>query len=319
MPQNAILFTGFRGPTGPVVAAANKQGAFVQASPGNTYWVNETTGSDTQANAGDPFSPFATLAAALAVAGNNDTIYITGTVHVSATVNITQTNLAIIGLDPPSANTRSRISQTGSTLFTPLVYVTGQGCRFENLGTFHGFATASTQICWEDAGGRNYYKNVDFMGMGNATAAAQAGSRSLLITGTTGENLFENCILGLDTIVRATATNATLEIAGGSPRNIFRNCLFQALCSLATDVHVLVGADGMDRYALFDNCVFTAGVDSTGTTLNAAFSVNTAAGGSVIMNGGVSIGATAIATTGPVYVNGAVPTATTSSIGIKAT
>lgn len=95
--------------------------------------------------------------------------------------------------------------------------------------------------------------------------------------------------------------------------------MFQALCSLATDVHVLVGNTGMDRYALFDNCVFTAGVDSTGTMLNAAFSVSTSAGGSVIINGGMSVGATAIATAGPVYVNGAVPSAATSSIGIHAT
>lgn len=319
MPQATIQYSGFLGPNGPVVGSANKQGLPILAvRPGNTYYVNETTGNDTQPRAGRPNTPFATLAAAIAVAVDNDTIYFTGTIHTSSTIAFTQNNLNVIGLDGPSNNTRSRISQTGATVFSPLVSVTGQGCRFENIGTFHGFANVSAQVCWSEAGGRNYYKNVDFFGMGNATAAAQAGSRSLLVSGN-GENLFEECIIGLDTITRATAANASLEFTGGTPRNVFRRCIFQALCSLATDVHVLVGSGGIDRYVLFDDCVYTAGVDSTGTILNAAFSVNVSAGGSVLLNGGMSVGATAIATTGPIYVNGAVPAATTSSIGIKAT
>lgn len=298
----------------------NSQGnLLVSTAPGNAYYVNETTGSDT--NNGSQSSPFATLTAALAAAtaNNNDVIYLEGTVHVAATVAWNKANVSLVGLCAPSGNNRARISQTGSSVFSPLVLVSVENCSFENIATFHGFDDASAQICWEDSSGRNYYKNVDFLGMGHATAAAQAGSRSLLLSGNDGESVFDGCTIGLDTVVRATATNASLELTGGSPRNVFRNCIFRADVSDASDVHVLVGADGIDRNLTFDDCIFLNAVDSGGTAMTAAFSVDNAAGGSVVLNGGMSVGATAIAASGPVYVNGAVPTATTSSIGIKAT
>ena len=115
------------------------------------------------------------------------------------------------------------------------------------------------------------------------------------------------------------AVNASLELLSGTARNVFRACTFEMNTSLATDLHVTVGASGMDRYALFDGCVFINAVDSTSTTINAAIVANAAAGGSVVLNNPISLGATALATTGPVYVTGAVPTATTSGIAIKAT
>lgn len=320
MPQAVIGYSGFLSKSkGPRVSRSNDQGLlFMAVRPGNTYFVDETHGSDTQPNAGGPNTPFATLAAANAAAVDGDTIFITGTVHVSATVVFTQNNLSLIGLNAPSMNGRARISQTGSSVFSPLVHMSGQGCRVENLGTFHGFNDASAQVCWLDDGGRNYYRNVDFLGMGNATAAAQAGGRNLVISGGNGENLFENCRIGLDTIVRATAANASLEINGGSPRNVFRNCVFSSLCSDASDVHILIGAAGIDRFLLLDNCTFINAVDSTGTSLTADISADAAAGGSVLVQGGMSVGSGKISASGPVYVNGAVPTAATSSIGVHA-
>ena len=285
---------------------------------GNRWYVNEATGA--VGNSGSAAYPFSTLDAAIsaAKANNNDIVFLIGTSHRTSALAWNKNQVSLVGTAAPSDNDRARISVTGSTVFSPLVDVTGQGCSFINLGTFHGFNDASAQICWKEEGGRNYYGNVQFLGGGDATAAAQAGMRSLLISAS-GENLFRDCTIGLDTIVRATGANASLELAGGSPRNVFRNPIFQALCSLATDVHVLVGADGIDRFVLFDNPTFVNAVDSTGTTLNAAISANASAGGSVIVQGGMSVGATAIATGGPVYVNGAVPAATTSSIGIHAT
>lgn len=285
---------------------------------GNYFFVNETTGSD--GNTGQADNPFATLTQALAkcTAGNNDVVFLTGTVHTTATTNWSKNNTHLIGLSAPCDNDRSRISQTGSTVFTPLVNVTASGCIFANIGTFHGFANASTQICWAEAGGRNYYQSVQFFGMGNATAAAQAGSRSLTVAGS-GENLFEQCTIGLDTIVRATNANASLEFLSSTPRNTFRNCIFQAFISDVSDVHVTVGADGIDRYVLFDNCAFINAVESTSSTMSAAITANASAGGAVLLQNPISLGATAIATTGPVYIVGAVPTAATSGIAIKAT
>jgi len=287
-------------------------------STGNSWFVNAATGSDS--NDGSAQTPFATLAAAIsaAAADNGDTIYLQGTVHLTATLNWNKNNVNLVGVNAPSNNGRARISSTGATAFSPLVNVTGQGCAFVGIGTFHGGFTGATgsQVCWAEAGGRNYYSNVQFLGGGDATTAALAGMRSLTIGGS-GENLFEECTIGLDTIVRATAANASLEVISGSPRNVLRRCLFQSECTDVSDVHVLIQANGMDRYLLLDGCTF----HEFGTGINAAISN---AGGSpsgnvIVTPSCISVGATAISASGNVYV-GQISAAggATTSIGVLA-
>lgn len=282
---------------------------------GNYFWVDQTNGSD--GNTGGPQDPFATLSQAhsACLAGNNDVVFFSGTISLTATLSWTKAKTHLIGLAPASNNGRARISQTGSTVFTPLVSVTAQGCIFQNFATFHGFANASAQICWADTGGRNGYTNVQFFGMGATLAANEAGSRSLTIGGE-GENLFTGCTIGLDTITRSAA-NASLEFLSG-PRNVFRNCIFPMMTDDATAVCVTAGAAASDRYQLFDNCAFINAIDSTSTTATAAFTINAAAGGLVLINGGAAIGFTNISASGPVYVQGAVPTGNTSLIAVAA-
>lgn len=287
---------------------------------GSAFWVSESTGSD--GNTGGPQDPFATLSQALSqcVDGNNDIVFLTGTVHVTATVAWNKSKTHLIGLSPPlRSQARARISQTGSTVFSPLVLVTGSECIFRNIGSFHGFADASTQIDWKDSGGRNSYTNCAFYGMGNATAAAQAGSRSLVVDGSTGENTFTECVIGNDAVLRATGTNASLELTGATPRNVFSRCTFQSIVSNTADLHVLVASGGIDRYALFEECKFFNAINSTGSTMAVAFTVNASAGGSVLLNQCTSVGATVYATTGPIYVDGASPTGNTSGLAVAAT
>ena len=101
-----------------------------------------------------------------------------------------------------------------------LVEVTGQGCSFINVGTFYGFngvlTPPTSPVCWYEDGGRNYYSNTQFLGGGDALTAAIAGMRSLVIGGA-GENLLDMCTFGLDTVVRATNANATIELIWGYP------------------------------------------------------------------------------------------------------
>ncbi len=288
---------------------------------GNTFYVNATTGNDSQ-NDGSLALPFATLSQALSkcAANHGDTVFLMGTVNLTATLSWNKNGVNLIGELAPSNNGRSRISATGATAFSPLVNVTGNGCAFVGIGTFHGGFTGATgsQVCWNDAGGRNYYKNCQLLGGGDATTAALAGMRSLPITGV-GENLFEDCTFGLDTITRATNANATLEFLSGTVRNVFRKGIFQAWCTAAADTHVLVAAGGMDRYALFQACVF----QNFGTTaLNAVVSnAGGSPGGNIILTPDcISIGATAIATAGNVYVGQiSAAGATTTGLGILAT
>lgn len=292
---------------------------------GNFFWVDESAGND--GNTGGPQDPLATLTQALSLCtdGNNDVVFLKGTVHVTATVAWSKSKTHLIGLSPElDSQARARISQTGSSVFTPLVNVTGSECIFKNIGAFHGFNDASAQICWAEAGGRNQYFNCNFLGMANATAGAQAGSRSLTVGASgNGENTFHNCTIGLDTVARSTS-NASLEFLGGSPRNVFRNCIFPALTSSGSAMMVKAAAAALDRWALFDNCAFVNCIESTGTAMAAAFIVDAAAGGAVLLNPTtISLGSTAIATTGPVYFVGVNPgganSASTGSIAIKAT
>ena len=293
--------------SGPVWTSATvRQIADLSGSQtGNTWYVNATTGSDT--NPGTATQPFATLSKAqtAAVANNGDVVYLTGTVHLTATLAWAKADVSLIGLNSPSNNARARISATGATAFSPLVNVTGAGCSFINLGTFHGGFTGATgsQVCWNEAGGRNFYSDVQFFGGGDTTTAALAGMRSLTITGL-GENIFSGCTIGLDTILRATNTNASLEFLSGTARNVFYNPIFQSYISDTADVHVLCAANGADRYQYMFDPIFANAVDSGSSTMAAAV---TWAGGSpaggLIISGGISVGATAVATTGPVYTN----------------
>lgn len=291
---------------------------------GNFFWVDQTNGSD--GNTGGPSDPLKTLSSAYGqcVSGNNDVVLLTGTVHVTATVTWAKNKTHLIGLAPNlRSQARARISQTGSTVFTPLVNVTATECIFRDIGTFHGFTNASAQICWTDAGGRNEYTRCLFGGMGDATAAAQAGGRSLKITGTTGENTFTDCQIGLDTITRSAA-NASIEFAGGTPRNTFRDCIFPALTSSATALMgIATGAAALDRWQVFQRCMFINALKSTGIAMTAGFAFSSASpGGLLLLQQCSAIGLTkwgdtnALANT---YVDGAPPTAATSGLAVNPT
>lgn len=295
-------------------------GEGVKPFTGNWFWVDENNGSD--GNTGGPSDPLATLAQAhsLCTANNNDVVFLTGTAHTTATITWSKSRTHLIGLCPDAqVNARARISGSGSTVFTPLVNVTASECIFANIGAFHGYADASTQICWQDSGGRNNYKGCAFLGMGNATAAAQAGSRSLKIS-TAGESLFENCQIGLDTVTRSTS-NASLEFSGGTPRNTFRNCVFPALSSSASALFVVAtGAASMDRFQWFQDCVFVNAVNSTATTMTDVFSIAASSGGMIILQRCTSIGCTGLGTAASLtqmWIDGGAPTAATTALAVN--
>lgn len=295
------------------------QQVMAQAFPGNQWYVNESTGSDSYD--GSFSHPFATLAAAHAAAadGNGDVVLLNGTAHCSSTLAWSKNALSLVALRAPSNNGRSRISSSGS-VFTPMVNVTGEGCSFIGIGTFYGFNSDTAQVCWADNGGRNYYKRMQFLGGGNATAAANAGMRSLTVGGD-GENLFEDCTIGLDTVLRATGNNASLEFLNSCQRNIFRRTLFQAYSSNAANVHIKVGTDGVDRTTVFEDTTMVNNINvGSGIAMNAAVSMAADAGGNLLFSGMLSsLGATAIATAGNVYIMASAIGANTTGIAIKAT
>jgi hypothetical protein len=295
---------------------------------GKYFWVNETTGAD--GNSGTAAAPFATLTQALSLctAGNNDVIFITGSVHVSASVAWSKNNTHLIGLcDPLIRGKRARVSVTGTTPFSYLFNVTASGCWFSNFQTFYGFSTvgATTPICWRDTGGHNCYDNVEFLGFGDGTAstgtANQTTARAFLLSTATGETTWRNCVFGVDTIVR-NATNYTLEISGGAPRCHMDGCVFESDLgsSGGASSHILIGADGIDRYFRITNTMFLSSVKSSGTTMTQCMNFSSSAGGFVFGNNCLGYGFTHWETTASgVFVIGmTAPTAHDGGIAVAA-
>ena len=130
---------------------------------------------------------------------------------------------------------------------------------FSNLSFFQGFTVGvAAEILVTITGVRNAFLNVDFEGMGDTTGATDAGSRSILIKA--GENYFNHCNIGLDTVQRTNA-NASVEIQSDAARTIFENCTFLFWSSDGLQYGFLAAAAAsFDRFVLFKGCNFIAGV-----------------------------------------------------------
>lgn len=297
---------------------------------GKTFFVDPVNGAD--GNPGtSPKQAFATLYRLhqMMTSGNNDVGFLIGngaasgsarlskalaqsvdSTATTGTLNWTKSACHLIGVTAPTmVAQRARIAPPSGTYTQStfgsgnFIVVSGQGCYFANFEVFNGFSTGGTnQIAWTDSGGRNCYSNVCLSGMGDAASAADTGSRSLLITGSTGENSFYGCTIGLDTIARSTGTSE-MELASGSPRNTFKECNILTNAGAVGCFWLKVGASGIDRWVLFDGCNFINPIQSSASTMTVGFSLNASPGGLVLMRNCISVGATKLTTTGLAYTN----------------
>lgn len=275
-------------------------GALLPAALGaptqGTYWfVKPRTGND--GNTGkSPSSAFKTLAKALlmATADQNDVVFLMAesntagstTDYQSTALDWNKDGVHLIGVGAgPMIGQRSRIAQL-STVKTieDLVTISADNCLIANIEIFHGVASG-TQTAGRAlvvSGQRNRIVNCQISGIGDSSFD-DAGARSLAVTG--AENTFQHCYIGLDTVIRGTAT-AEVTI-GDVARTIFEDCFFNTYTSLSTFKMVTYSAP--DRFVLFKNCTInavqniTSAVAPTGA-LAAATSVN---GDILLQNTGV--------------------------------
>lgn len=263
-------------------------------STGNIYVCDVVNGSDVSGD-GSFQAPFGSLAQAYAqcVSGNNDIVVLVGNGGTSASARLSaaftwaKNATHLIGIcSPVLLSQRARIAPvSGTAAFTPFFTISGSGCVFQNIQWFQGFTTgAVNQLCMVLTGQRNYFKSCHIAGMGDNESAQSAGSRSLKIgSAGGGENLFEDCTIGVDTITR-TAANASLELTGGTPRNTFRRCLFPFMGSSATILGILgTGAACVDRSNLFESCTFENAIKSTSTQMTVLGSFTSASPGGMVL------------------------------------
>lgn len=234
---------------------------------GNQWFVAPGTGSDIN-DGTTVFTPFATLAKALAsaTAGQNDTVYLLAqsnttsatTDYQSVVLDWNKQGVHLIGVNNGSfIGQRSRISNlsTATAIVDGLFIVSASNCLIANIEVFQGQAGTNptgASIAVSVTGDRNRFVNCQMSGIGHSELD-DATSRSVKISGS--ENIFQHCYLGLDTIIRATAT-AEIEISAGA-RNIFESCQFETYTSLSTFKMVTV-ATGCDRFIKFLDCDFHA-------------------------------------------------------------
>jgi hypothetical protein len=304
-------------------------------SQGINIYVKPSTGND--GNSGlTPAAAVKTLvkALSLATANQNDTVYMfaesntaaSTTDYQSTTLDWNKDMVHLIGVNAGQRMShRSRIAlistyDTASNLMT----VSADGCRFENLEILEGVAGTNPTGCLRVTGTRNNFVNCHIAGIGNA-ANDIAGAYSLMLTGNATENNFENCVIGLDTVARGSAANAEIYLVGtggGSKpaRNVFKGCYIIGMAENATN-YSFVDATYLDRFVIFDNCIFTNPTTNVGGATVVTYAIrNTTANGVIIMHLTSVVGCTDLADNeGMIYCNLGLPTAADAGLSVVAT
>lgn len=176
----------------------------------------------------------------------------------------------LIGMSMNRYGQRCRFNNSG-TAVTPMLNITGSACTFMNFQAFCG-GDSGNLVNVEHSGNHNYFENVHFAGMGDATAADTAGATSLKINGGT-EGVFKNCIIGLDTIERDADSKGELWFDGGASRYIFEDC--DIITYLSADNQSVTIEDGtaIDRTIKFKNCLFFAKSTNKAVAQTSVFSI----------------------------------------------
>lgn len=264
------------------------------ANQGNVFYVRPRLGSD--GNDGrSPETAFDTLATALdaCTANQNDIVYLLAesntasstTDYQSTALNWNKDGVHLIGVNNGTMiGQRSRISNlsTATAIVDGLFIVSANNCLIANIEVFQGQGGTNptgASIAVSVTGQRNRFVNCQISGIGHSELD-DATSRSLKVTGS--ENIFQHCYIGLDTVIRGTATSE-VEIATGA-RNIFEDCVFNSYTSLST--FKAVAATSFDRFVIFKNCIFSAIQNITSAVAPTGAISNTTPNGQIMMLGG---------------------------------
>jgi hypothetical protein len=267
------------------------------ASVGNIWYVDP--GKSVSGGGTSRSDAFITVLEAYnaATANNDDVVLITpssatGRTSEAASITWNKRRTHLIGATSPlSSNSRAGMSFT-SAATTPSMTISTRSCIFKNI-TIAQFNDVNVLVTM--SGSYNYFENVHFAGMGNATTGDDTAGRCLVLNGS-DENTFNSCTFGLDTVVR-TGANYTLEFAGSknNSNNVFNNCIFTMIADADAPRHILASASGVNRFSLFNHCFFFCNSDVTsGTTQTDCFNTDSAGnqGGVLILKDCMQVGHT---------------------------
>ena len=309
-------------PAGNTYALLDDDGTIGGLGPFKKFYLDAVSGVATNGGK-SPANAVSTLAAlyALLTEGDNDTGVVIGDGGTAASVRLSTAFVwdkdacNLVGITAPSLfSQRARIATLGSATAVPAFFtIASDGGLFANLSFVHDYDTdGDNQICLTLSGNRNVFQRCHFYGIAKGS---DAGGRVLKITGQ--ENLFEDCVIGVDTIDRSAA-NVSVEFASGAARNVFRNCIFPIRATATSPLGVKVAAAaGSDRFQVFENCIFW----NHGTSVMSGLATLAASmGGYLLFKNCTMIRITEFGTDatslGQIYVDGASSVAATSSIAV---
>lgn len=242
---------------------------------GVSYYLDPANGDDDNDGL-SPDTAFATLPIAYAAltADQNDILYYiagpTG-INLAAVFDWHKDYTHLVGICAPTGiGARARIFQLSSaTSKSPLVTISAKGCVWSNIEVFQGVANAASLVAVSVTGVHNYFYRCQFAG-GGATENAIDNCASLQLDGA-AENLFEECVLGQDTVALATGGNV-IRLVAQTARNYFKNCIIQALIS-NTNAALLEAtlATSLDRWMIFEKCLFLSESVNDATVMASAF------------------------------------------------
>lgn len=272
-------------------------------SIGNTYYVDPYAGNDTNNDGESTTSALKTVAAAFAkcVSGNHDVIIIsptggTGRTTEASAIAWNKRFTHLIGSAAPtmtSPRAGMNFTATGETTTAQLV-ISENGCIFKNLTIYQGVADSYGGVSL--TGNYNYFEGVHFNGISNETAGDSADARSLSFGSSAGDNTFVSCTFGNDAVIR-TAANYSVSFPAGAncARNSFKGCFFTMIADADAPRHVQVGNSGIDRFVLFEGCIFTDNNDVTsGITQTDVFTNDSGTndGGAIIVKDSMNVSST---------------------------
>lgn len=208
------------------------------------------------------------------------------TTYLSANLAWAKDRLHLIGAGAPTMQSpRARIAtvSTQATAIDPLLTISGTGSVFANFQVYNGIDADVAANGVNVTGERNYFYRVHIAGMGNAKND-KAGGYSLKLTGG-GENLFEECVIGLTTTAKGTAANSEILFASATARNIFKGCYVHTFAEAATHQFILAAASAMEKDQIFENCFFINPDGGGATTMTEAISINATQNGRILLLG----------------------------------
>ena len=217
------------------------------------FLVDTVNGSDSSSGTSWQ-APLKTVAAAEALCTGDQhdcVLFLPGDTQDSVAATITwdkdHTHLIGLGANFPGIGQRSRLA---SSVAAPALTISARGCIFKNFQVQNSYAGASGGVLV--SGPYNYFENVYFNGMNNASSANKSTSYCLSVTG--AENYFKNCTIGSVQLV-TSSTNSVLLLSNGA--NTFEGCRIQHYSETAGNflVQLVAGTGGMSLI-LFDRCVF---------------------------------------------------------------